>query len=103
MPCWTIQVNSVKVEAMDHDLMVDALKSMGVEHIQGNIFLYQGQRYEVRGGELISTAPTSTIERVASELKASYSEQVVLYTAERTGFTAVKTAHRRYKLVKRRY
>lgn len=102
MPCDTIQLNQVQLDAdkMAPGLLSKAIKAMGgiVQGLDARTFVYQGARYTIADGQLTSTA--ANVGAVADLVRRAYSAEVLKYAAVKNGWKLQQTGAFAYNVIR---
>ena len=102
MPCDTIQLNQVQLDAekMAPALLAKALTAIGAVANPRNLgyFRYQGNSYEMKNGQLQST--DANVGAVADLVRRAYSAEVLKYAAVKNGWKLQQTGAFAYNVIR---
>lgn len=99
-PCETVQTTNVELGKVNKELMIAALRSMGLNPVeQGLAVFFNGGTYHWKIGGI--TLSGYDVEKRTAELKRAYSAEVVKSQAKKFGWALKETAKYQYEVVKR--
>lgn len=107
MPCDSIQLNRIDLPKMAPELTESALRAAGVSDVRRRganswTFTFEGNTFEMRGGELTSyDASEAELTRARNAIARGYSEQVIKVAAQKNNWTLKKVGARAYVAAKR--
>ena len=103
MPCWTVEIASVKMPAMRADLLCKALLRLGAKdilHISSagvTSFALAGHSYRLQGGVL---SYEEGAPNIADAIKVAYSRQVIAKVAKANQWTVQEVAANAFEVAK---
>lgn len=106
MPCYQVNLLSVKIEAADKELLEKAIKKLGFSYVRDkyNVFTINVSDSGVYGTIIINNTTARIkpgLQKKLNEIKQAYSEQVIAAAAEEFSWTV--TEDEEGQIVLRRY